>query len=73
MKANKLGKKEEGEEGGEEEEEKLDSTNVFVKFLPPNYVDLSLYKLFEPFGRIISAKVMTDPQTGKSMGYGYNN
>jgi RNA recognition motif-containing protein len=51
--------------------EKLDNANVFVKFLPADMDDMALYKLFSPFGQIISAKVMVNPYTWKSLGYGY--
>ena len=52
---------------------KLDTSNVFVKFLPIGMDDEQLSKLFSPFGTIVSAKVMLDPQTGRTMGYGYEN
>lgn len=32
---------------------------------------LALFKMFEPFGRIVSAKVMMHPQRNTSLGYGY--
>jgi RNA recognition motif-containing protein len=53
------------------EEEDLDTTNVFVKFLPADVDDEALYNMFCPFGRIISHKVMVEPGTVKSLGYGY--
>jgi len=53
------------------EEAKLDITNVFVKFLPANYDDSCLHNLFKRFGRIVSAKVMVDPHTWNSLGYGF--
>lgn len=55
----------------EDEREKLDNTNVFVKYLPANIDDFGLYKLFSRCGTIISAKVMVDIRTWKSLGFGY--
>lgn len=51
--------------------QKLDCTNVFVKFLPSEVDDSGLRALFSTFGEIVSAKVMVDHQTGSSLGYGY--
>lgn len=51
--------------------QELDETNVFVKYLPPDVNDCSLRDLFSPFGEIVSVKVMVDPPTGASLGYGY--
>lgn len=56
----------EKEKGGD-----LDECNVFVKYLPHHYGEEDLQKLFEEFGSIQSVKVMVDPQTGSSLGYGY--
>lgn len=51
----------------------LDTTNIFVKYLPADFHDVDLYNLFSTFGIILSAKVMLDVQTRKSLGYGYEN
>ena len=48
----------------------LDDCNVFVKYLPPDVNDQELHNLFADSGKIKSAKVMFDPQTGTSLGYG---
>jgi hypothetical protein len=48
----------------------LDDCNVFVKYLPSDLSDQDFYKLFSPFGEIISSKIMVDQSTGKSLGYG---
>jgi len=53
------------------EEKSVDTTNVFVKFLPASVDDMALLKMFSPFGRIVSYKVMIDPGTLKSLGYGF--
>lgn len=49
----------------------LDECNVFVKYLPSDLTDQDFYKLFSPFGEIISSKIMVDQSTGKSLGYGF--
>ena len=49
----------------------LDDCNVFVKYLPPDVNDQELHNLFANYGKIKSAKVMFDPQTGTSLGYGF--
>eukprot|EP00026_Physarum_polycephalum_P008797 Phypoly_transcript_08898.p1 GENE.Phypoly_transcript_08898~~Phypoly_transcript_08898.p1 ORF type:complete len:309 (-),score=50.52 Phypoly_transcript_08898:243-1169(-) len=54
-----------------EEQKGVDPTNVFVKFLPSDFVDKDLHDLFSPFGTIISAKVMIDHKTGYSLGFGF--
>jgi RNA recognition motif-containing protein len=48
-----------------------DPCNVFIKYLPPELTDSGLYSLFVRFGEIVSCKVMVDPITGHSLGYGY--
>eukprot|EP00026_Physarum_polycephalum_P016983 Phypoly_transcript_18050.p1 GENE.Phypoly_transcript_18050~~Phypoly_transcript_18050.p1 ORF type:complete len:153 (-),score=26.33 Phypoly_transcript_18050:259-717(-) len=55
----------------QKKEEPLDPTNVFVKYLPSEIRDTELERLFAPFGRIISAKVMLNHATCTSLGYGY--
>ena len=45
-------------------------TNIYVKNLTSNYDDQKLRQLFEPFGKVVSTKVMTD-QNGNSRGFGF--
>jgi len=45
--------------------------NVFVKHLDKNIDNKSLYDTFSAFGNILSCKVMTDEETGESLGFGY--
>lgn len=52
-------------------EEDLDICNVFVKYLPHHYQDDDLHNLFKDYGTIQSVKVMLDPQSGTSLGYGF--
>jgi len=45
--------------------------NIFVKNLSTTVDNKGLYDVFSTFGNILSCKVATDIQTGKSKGYGY--
>ncbi|KAI7889347.1 uncharacterized protein EV154DRAFT_284373 [Mucor mucedo] len=45
--------------------------NLYIKNLEPHITNSDLTQLFRKFGRIISARVMTNPQTGQSKGYGF--
>jgi RNA recognition motif-containing protein len=49
----------------------VDAHNVFIKFLPTTLTDSGLYALFSQFGDIKSCRVMVDPITGNSLGYGF--
>lgn len=49
----------------------MDATNVFIKYLPTELTNTGLFTLFSQFGEITSCKVMVDPVTGFSLGYGY--
>jgi RNA recognition motif-containing protein len=45
--------------------------NMYVSNLSFHTVDDDLRKLFEQFGAVSSAKVITDRETGKSRGFGF--
>ncbi len=44
---------------------------IFVAGLPYDLDDAELEEIFEKFGKIISAKVSIDRETGKSRGFGF--
>ncbi|PVD32128.1 hypothetical protein C0Q70_07556 [Pomacea canaliculata] len=46
-------------------------TKIFVGGLPYHTTDQSLREYFDKFGDIDEAVVITDRQTGKSRGYGF--
>ncbi|OBZ91501.1 Polyadenylate-binding protein 4 [Choanephora cucurbitarum] len=49
----------------------IDFMNLYVKNLDPTVNSTELFELFRSFGRIVSARVMSNPQNGLSKGYGF--
>ncbi|KAF7722569.1 hypothetical protein EC973_002959 [Apophysomyces ossiformis] len=49
----------------------VDYMNLYVKNLDPGITNTDLFNLFRKFGRIVSARVMSNPTTGQSKGYGF--
>ncbi|KAI8141654.1 hypothetical protein BJV82DRAFT_618597 [Fennellomyces sp. T-0311] len=49
----------------------VDYMNLYIKNLDPAVTNNDLFNMFRKFGRIISARVMSNPQTGQSKGYGF--
>ena len=45
--------------------------NIFISNLNFNVNDEELKGLFEPFGEVLSSKVITDKITGRSRGFGF--
>ena len=45
--------------------------NLFVAGLPYDLDDAELMEIFEKFGKVNSAKVAMDKETGKSRGFGF--
>lgn len=45
--------------------------NIYVGNLPWSTTEESLRSLFESFGEVDSAKVITDRETGRSRGFGF--
>lgn len=45
--------------------------NIYVKNLSPNVSNNDLRKCFEPFGRVVSAEVITNIRTGEAKDYGF--
>lgn len=49
----------------------VDYMNLYIKNLEPHINNDALFQLFKKFGRIVSARVMSNPATGQSKGYGF--
>lgn len=47
------------------------STKLFVGSLPWSVKDNTLQEIFEEHGTVVSAKVITDRETGRSRGFGF--
>ncbi|MBE0571438.1 MAG: RNA-binding protein [Ignavibacteriaceae bacterium] len=47
------------------------STKLYVGNLPWTFSNNQLMDTFKPFGNVISAKVVTDKESGKSRGFGF--
>lgn len=45
--------------------------NIYVKNIPSSYTEADLDKLFEPFGKIVTSKVLVDLQTMQSKNVGF--
>ena len=45
--------------------------NIYVSNLSFNTADSELNALFSTFGEVVSAKVITDRETGRSRGFGF--
>ncbi|OAD02657.1 hypothetical protein MUCCIDRAFT_124340, partial [Mucor lusitanicus CBS 277.49] len=54
-----------------EDPNSVDIMNLYIKNLEPHITNHDLNQTFRKFGRIISARVMTNPATGQSKGYGF--
>ncbi|KAI8363884.1 hypothetical protein BD560DRAFT_403764 [Blakeslea trispora] len=59
------------EESSEETAQSVDIMNLYVKNLDPHITSEELKQAFSKFGRIISARVMSNPATQHSKGYGF--
>ena len=47
------------------------STKLFVGSLPWSVDDDTLKETFEEYGTVVSAKIITDRETGRSRGFGF--
>ncbi|XP_074328748.1 splicing factor-like protein 1 [Apium graveolens] len=49
----------------------IDDTNLYIGYLPSTVEDDELIRLFQPFGEIVTAKVIKDKLSGLHKGYGF--
>ncbi|MFC1670180.1 RNA recognition motif domain-containing protein [Spirochaetota bacterium] len=47
------------------------STNIYVGNLPYSLSEDSLRQLFEEYGEVVSSKIISDRNTGRSKGFGF--
>uniref|UniRef100_A0A7S1U8K7 RRM domain-containing protein n=1 Tax=Phaeomonas parva TaxID=124430 RepID=A0A7S1U8K7_9STRA len=45
--------------------------NLFIFHVPNDLTNIALYRLFAPFGPMLSARIMVDKRTGCSRGFGF--
>lgn len=45
--------------------------NLFVFHVPSNFTNVDMYYLFQPFGVIVSVRIMTEAGTGRGRGFGF--
>ena len=53
------------------QEEHSRGHNLYVKNIPSTYTEKELDQLFEPYGKIVTSKVLMDLQTGQSRNVGF--
>ena len=44
--------------------------NLFIFHIPNDMTNRDLFTYFQPFGNVISARIMVDRETGRSRGFG---
>ncbi len=58
-------------QGSSSEDEEADSMDIYVGNLSYATTDRQLQQAFEQFGKVTSARVVTDRETGRSKGFGF--
>ena len=48
-----------------------DGANLFVFYIPNDMTNVELLELFSPFGNVLSARIMTEEDTGRGKGFGF--
>ena len=48
-----------------------DGANLFIFHIPNQFTNLDMYHLFQPFGNLISVRIMVEKGTGRSRGFGF--
>ena len=48
-----------------------DGANLFIFHIPNHYTNLDMYHLFQPFGNLLSVRIMVERDSGRSRGFGF--
>lgn len=48
-----------------------DGANLFIFHIPNQFTNLDMYHLFQPFGNLISVRIMVERGSGRSRGFGF--
>ena len=48
-----------------------DGANLFIFHIPNHFTNLDMYQLFEPYGILLSVRIMVERDTGRSRGFGF--
>mmetsp|Transcript_24517 Transcript_24517/g.30124 ORF Transcript_24517/g.30124 Transcript_24517/m.30124 type:complete len:579 (-) Transcript_24517:285-2021(-) len=48
-----------------------DGANLFIFHIPNNFTNQDMYRLFFPYGKLLSVRIMVERDTGRSRGFGF--
>lgn len=48
-----------------------DGANLFIFHIPNNFTNVDMYHLFQPYGNLLSVRIMIEKETGRSRGFGF--
>jgi len=48
-----------------------DGANLFIFHIPNHFTNLDMFQLFEPYGNLLSVRIMVEKDSGRSRGFGF--
>lgn len=48
-----------------------DGANLFIFHIPNHFTNQDMFRLFEPYGNLLSVRIMVEKDTGRSRGFGF--
>jgi len=48
-----------------------DGSNLFIFHIPNQFTNFDMYQLFQPYGNLLSVRIMVEKHTGRSRGFGF--